>query len=93
MKKYDESCRSNHNLLDFFSKINLCFLKEERRIVKRVLFLIQMYFPLNIFNENYFPFVGIHPGDTFPQNMCLHIQNLSLKKNHLISHSQTKAFS
>lgn len=82
-KKYDESWRSNHKLLDFFSKINLCFLKEERKIVKHVLFLIQIYFHLKIFNENSFPSVAIHPGDTFPQNMCLHIQNLSLKKTTL----------
>lgn len=80
MRKYDESCRSHHDLLDFFSKINLCFLKEERKIAKHVLLLIQMYFHLNILNENSFPSVGIHPGATFPQNMCLHIQNLSLKK-------------
>lgn len=42
-----------------------------------------MYILLNIFNENSFPSVSIHPGDTFPQNMYLHIQNLSLKKTTL----------
>lgn len=66
----------------FFQRLIYAFWKkkEERKIVKHVLFLIQMYFHLNILNENSFPSVGIHPGATFPQNMCLHIQNLSLKK-------------
>lgn len=70
MKNYT-SCRSHRNPLGFFPKVNLPFLKEERKKKdKTCLISNPKVFSINIFNENSFPSVGIHPGGTLLQNTC-----------------------